>query len=496
MKIVVKNQNHPYKRELRLLFALFQERGDELFFSDQPNTLEFLEVNCQISNTHIIATVQGELNGDQLFRQVDRKLGIDGEENRKIMKRAVSIVWLQTLMQATEKLHSYGILTGMRPTKLYHMLLKSHTYQEVDAMLKEEYLLAEDKIALLREIVERQLKIIPDLDSLDQEVSIYIGIPFCPTRCAYCTFPAYSLEKKGRLVEDFLSGLHQEIAAIGNWLNQAGLKVTTLYLGGGTPTSITAKQLDEIFYRLSFWLDLSKIREITVEAGRPDTITLDKLNVLKKWQVGRISINPQSFNQKTLDLIGRRHSIAEILEKYQLARDAGFSNINMDLIIGLPGEGLKELAISLDYLEQLRPEALSIHTMALKRASYLTRNKEDFPLTDSDEVVRMMEHASKWCRTNHYQPYYLYRQKNMLGNLENVGYSQIGQESLYNILIMEEKQTIIGLGSGAVSKLVPPESEEVFRLPSPKDPVSYIKSVAVASERKLNSLNKIFKKFS
>ena len=325
-------------------------------------------------------------------------------------------------------------------------------------------------------------------------MSLYIGIPFCPTKCVYCTFPAYGINNKHIKVDDFLSALHYEIEQIGKWLSETEIKVTAIYFGGGTPTSIEAEQLDRIFLKLSQLLNLKNVREITVEAGRPDTITPEKLEVLFKWGVGRISINPQTFSQKTLETIGRKHTVEEIFDKYQLAGKFNFNNINMDLIIGLPGESLENLIESLNQVEILQPDSLTIHTMAFKRASLLTKNRSVYEIANRREAEKMMEYSRDWTKKHNYFPYYLYRQKNMLGNLENIGYSKINKESLYNILIMEEKQTIIGLGSGAVSKLVPPGKEEVIRIANPKEPNAYFTSIKDNTRKKIEKLKVIFQK--
>lgn len=389
----------------------------------------------------------------------------------------------------------------MRPTKLMHNLLQNHSIDECMAILREQYLVSESKARLLVEIAERQLKVIPDLFHLDNEVSVYIGIPFCPTKCAYCTFPAYDIRGQNGSVEAFLEGLDYEIRETGRWLKEAGLKVTTLYLGGGTPTSIEAEQMDALFVTLhEAFPGMGAIRELTVEAGRPDTITEAKIEVMKKWNVGRISINPQSFTQKTLDTIGRHHTVTETVEKFRLAREMGLNNINMDLIIGLPDEGKAELRRSLEETEKLMPESLTVHTLSFKRASKMTQNREEYEVADRSEVTDMMGMALDWTERKGYKPYYMYRQKNILGNQENVGYALEGFESLYNILMMEERQTIIGLGCGAVSKVVYPRNgaandeqpQKIERLPNPKEPSVYNSAYKDYVARKIKLLDEAY----
>ncbi|OEF98928.1 coproporphyrinogen III oxidase [Vulcanibacillus modesticaldus] len=494
MKLIIKGEYELYKREIELIFNLFKEEDDEIIFnnqSDDKNTINFL---YQIKDGFVQTDVEVNVDEKHFFVSHKRKLtDTNDKTKKKLIKQVISFVWLQTLERLTGKKHDWGILTGIRPTKLYHKLLvQTKSYDKVNEILKRDYLLKQNKILLLQEIVKRQLSVIPDLYSLKNEVSIYIGIPYCPTKCSYCTFPAYAINRKQGAVLDFLQALHLEIDLIGKWLKESNKKVTTIYFGGGTPTSLSPNQLNDILKKLAYWVDFHTVREITVEAGRPDTISKEKLAILKKWGIKRISINPQTFSQRTLDIIGRKHTVEETIEKFMLARKLQINNINMDLIIGLPGETLVELINSLNQIEKLNPESLTIHTLAFKRASYITKNRGEFEIINRDEIVKMMEYSRNWTKEHGYSPYYLYRQKNMLGNLENIGYSKENNESLYNIISMEEVQTIIGLGSGAVSKLVPPNSETTSRIPNPKEPKVYTENVKELTIKKIKELNKIF----
>ena len=366
---------------------------------------------------------------------------------------------------------------------------KSAAHQQ----LKDEYLITDEKIQLMQQIVDRQLSVVPDLYELQNEVSIYIGIPFCPTKCAYCTFPAYAINGRQGSVDSFLGGLHYEMRKVGEWLKENNIRITTVYYGGGTPTSITAEEMDMLYEEMyASFPDVEKIREVTVEAGRPDTITPEKLEVLKKWKIDRISINPQSYTQETLKAIGRHHTVEETIDKFHLAREMGMNNINMDLIIGLPGEGVSEFANSLQETEKLMPESLTVHTLSFKRASEMTRNKEKYKVADRVEIEKMMNMAEEWTREHEYTPYYLYRQKNILGNLENVGYALPNQDSIYNIMIMEEQQTIIGLGCGAASKFIHPQTGKITHFANPKDPKTYNDSFEKYTEDKLKILNELF----
>jgi oxygen-independent coproporphyrinogen-3 oxidase len=456
-----------------------------------------------------LADAQGrlEVRGSYVYEEgkVQETAVVQGEEEREerrhAVRRAVLKCVLGLLREATGLAQPWGVLTGVRPTKLMHNLLMEHDKAEAERILAEEYLVTPGKVKLLSHVAERQLKVLPDLFHMDGEVSIYIGIPFCPTKCAYCTFPAYDIRGNNGSVEDFLAGLDQEIRAIGRWLQEHELGITTIYWGGGTPTSITAEQMEALFIAMQeSFPRMDRVRELTVEAGRPDTITADKIEVMKRWKVDRISINPQSFTQATLDAIGRHHTVAETVEKFQLAREMGLNNINMDLIIGLPGEDVETYKRSLRETEKLMPESLTVHTLSFKRASRMTQNREKYKVAERHEIEEMVRLTNEWTEVHGYVPYYLYRQKNILGNLENVGYSLPGKESLYNIIMMEERQSVIGLGCGAVSKIVWPAgrgeeadgTRRIERMPNPKEPAAYNAHYLEYIDKKLRLLDEAY----
>jgi len=437
-------------------------------------------------------------SGRVLFREVGGAAPPDAhgesEAERARRRREVSVAVLEMLQEETGIRQPWGVLTGVRPTKLLHReLRKGADMGEALASLAEETLVSESKLGLMERIVRRQLAALPDLYDLGREVSIYIGIPFCPTKCAYCTFPAYAIGSSQGAVEPFLAGLHHEMKTVGRWLKEHGIGVTTVYFGGGTPTSITADEMDRLYAELyDSFPNPAAIREVTVEAGRPDTITPDKLSVLRKWNISRISINPQTYTPETLRAIGRHHTVEETIEKFWLAREMGMDNINMDLIIGLPGEGMAEFAHTLEKTAELMPESLTVHTLSFKRASEMTQNRDKYPVAGREEIHRMMAAAENWTASHGYHPYYLYRQKNILGNLENVGYAKPGRESLYNIIIMEEVQTIIGLGCGAASKWIDPATGAIARTANPKEPKAYNEQVLRCTEEKIEELEKRF----
>ena len=376
----------------------------------------------------------------------------------------------------------WGTLTGIRPTKIAMGLLsEGMSDQEIYDYFKREYYLSDEKFRLCTRVAKNEAKILKDLDYAST-YSLYVGIPFCPTICAYCSFSSFPLSAWKKRVDEYLDTLFKELDYIASVPTDRQL--LTLYMGGGTPTSLTAAQMDRLLCKLSDIYDFSKIREITIEAGRPDSITMDKLKVIKSYGIDRISINPQTMKQATLDLIGRRHTVEQIREAYGMAREAGFGNINMDLIAGLPGETVADMEATLGELEKLRPDSMTVHSLAIKRAAYMNKNREQFQVTPQEEVNRMIEASFKSALGMGMEPYYLYRQKNIAGNLENVGYARPGCEGLYNILIMEEKQTIVAAGAGGSTKIVIPGENRIERIENVKNVKDYIERIDEMIERK------------
>lgn len=498
MKISITGiQDERFQRPLQLIGNLFFEECEVVLeqAGDAGLTVDFqVEYDAGIKVQGILTDKAG--NKRSAVYEKELIPSETEKENFRQVKNAVSHVYLTVLQEWTGITQKWGILTGVRPTKLLHRHIQNHTPQnEAHQQLMEEYLITDEKIQLMQNIVDRQLAVVPDLYKLQNEVSIYIGIPFCPTKCAYCTFPAYAINGRQGSVNSFLGGLHYEMRKIGEWLKENDVKITTVYYGGGTPTSITAEEMDMLYEEMyTSFPNVANIREVTVEAGRPDTITPEKLEVLKKWNIDRISINPQSYIQETLKAIGRHHTVEETIDKFHLARKMGMNNINMDLIIGLPGERVPEFSHTLNETEKLMPESLTVHTLSFKRASEMTKNKEKYKVAEREEIEQMMEMAEKWTKEHNYAPYYLYRQKNILGNLENVGYALPNQESIYNIMIMEEQQTIIGLGCGASSKFIDLQAGKIMHFANPKDPKSYNDSFEHYTEEKLKILSELFNK--
>ncbi|MBR5376319.1 MAG: coproporphyrinogen dehydrogenase HemZ [Lachnospiraceae bacterium] len=345
----------------------------------------------------------------------------------------------------------WGSLTGIRPVRLaMRRLDKGMSREDTIAAMKRDYLVSDEKAVLATDIAVREKKILSGLDR--KGFSLYVNIPFCPTTCLYCSFTSNRVGKDRERVRTYLEALYREIKAVGELFS--GRIPETVYIGGGTPTTLEASELEELINRLGESFDLCKLKEFTVEAGRPDTITPDKLRVLKKNGVSRISINPQTMNEKTLQVIGRRHTTEDVVRAFHEAREEGFDNINMDLILGLPGESSDDVGYTLSGVLKLDPDNLTVHSLAVKRASAMRELIEERGFFLTGDTARMMDLAIEKTAGAGLFPYYLYRQKNMSGNLENTGFAKEGKQGIYNILINEEVSDIAALGAGAISKTV------------------------------------------
>lgn len=403
------------------------------------------------------------------------------DDSRKYMHEAVKIALYSALSEETGKTLPWGNLTGVRPTKIImNMLEEDRTDDEIRQYMYEHHQISERKLGLSLDVAKRELELLKKLD-YQNGYSIYIGIPFCPTTCLYCSFTSYPIGMWKKRSDEYVDALLKEMDFIAE--RYAGKVPDTVYFGGGTPTTLEPEQLDRILTALEEKFDLSNLKELTVEAGRPDSVTREKFEVLKKHNVTRISINPQTMNQKTLDVIGRRHTVEQVKEAFALARECGFDNINMDLIVGLPGETIDDVRYTMEEVKKLAPDNLTVHSLAIKRAAALNIWKEKYSdsIVNTDEIISLTADYAKEMGLN---PYYLYRQKNMAGNFENVGYAKNSMEGLYNILIMEEKQTIIAMGAGGSSKFVFPQENRIERIENVKDVKNYIERIDEMIERK------------
>ena len=405
-------------------------------------------------------------------------------EAERLRQKAVKLSFFKAAREITGITPSWGALTGIRPGKLAsRMLEEGMTERQVDRVLRDTYFVSPERRRLCIETAEASRRAKAELKP--EDISLYVGIPFCPTRCAYCSFVSQSVERTLGLVEPYLEVLHREITDAARMVQETGLHIKSFYMGGGTPTTLSARQLDRVLTRCEQVLPLEGCTELTVEAGRPDTINREKLEVLRAHGVGRVSINPQTLEDHVLESIGRKHSSGDIQTAYDLARKVGFDCINMDLIAGLPLDSLGGFRRSLDGVLAMGPENITVHTLALKKGSTLIQRKGALP--GGEEVAQMLDY-SRTTLSGGYLPYYLYRQKYMSGSLENVGWARPGTESLYNIVMMEELHTVISLGAGGVTKLIDPQSGRLLRLSNPKYPQDYLSAGEKLAEQQREML--------
>lgn len=366
----------------------------------------------------------------------------------------------------------WGILTGVRPVKLLRRLAEESSEEQAVKKFEKDFFVSNEKIALSRETEHNERKIL-EL-SKPESFSLYVGIPFCPSRCSYCSFVMASIERAEKLIEPYTKLLCEEIKRTAEIASKLGLRLETVYFGGGTPTTLSAEQLDTVLGTVNKSFDMSTCREFTVEAGRPDTIDIAKLFALKENKVDRISINPQTVNDEVLKTIGRKHTAQQFFEAFELARKCGFDNINTDLIAGLPTDTPESFKNSLDSIVRLNAECITVHTLCMKRASRLTTEGVTLDLQQARDAREMLAYTQNILGQNEYIPYYMYRQSRMVGNLENVGWSKRGFESLYNVYVMDETHTILACGSGGVTKLKRNNPDYLERIFNFKYPYEYI----------------------
>ncbi len=391
----------------------------------------------------------------------------------------------QLLSAYTKKTLPWGTLTGVRPVKIpLTMLRQGKDESVVAAYMEKTYGTSKEKIDLSIQIANRELRLLNRLD-YENGYSLYIGIPFCPSTCLYCSFTSYPLSVWENRIDLYLDTLLKEIEYTAAQF--AGRTLNSIYIGGGTPTTLLPRQLDRLLTAIERNFDRSSVLEFSVEAGRPDSIDKEKLEMLRAHGISRISINPQTMKQETLDLIGRKHTVEQTIESFHLARSLGFDNINMDLIMGLPQETLDDVIHTMEMIRPLDPDSITVHSLALKRAARLQMYKEDYADLKIINTQQHLDTAASACAQMGMRPYYLYRQKNMAGNFENTGYAKEGRAGIYNILIMEEVQTIAALGAGSISKRVYPDGS-VKRCENVKDVASFIERIDEMIERKKHLL--------
>ncbi len=416
-----------------------------------------------------------------------REVRVDPPDRTDTKNRLKQTLY-RLLAEYTGRTLPWGTLTGIRPVKIaMAMLEEGKSDEDVRAYMRDMFFTADEKIDLSIEIARREQAMLADIDYA-HGYSLYIGIPFCPSTCLYCSFPSFSIDVWRERVDEYLEALGREIREIAPLCKEKQLQA--IYIGGGTPTSLSPSQLDGLLGRVEDCFDQTPLLEYTVEAGRPDSITADKLRVLRDHRIDRISINPQTMNEATLRLIGRAHTVAQTVEAFERAREAGFDNINMDLIVGLPEEDLEAVRHTLDEVARLAPESVTVHSLAVKRAARLAMERERYEHLRIENTWETIRLAAERCRAMGLAPYYLYRQKNTAGNFENVGYAAPGREGIYNVLIMEEKQSIVALGAGATSKVVFDGGARIERSGNVKDVGIYMDRIDEMIDRKQRFLEK------
>ena len=481
MKLYLIDHNFRYAAE-QMLLTLFPEARPEYPETPPEEGDDYVKLAVGQNNTHAMATCRLHLNGKVSAGRavVPVSAFTDPLTKNSKLSQIVKQSFYRAALAAGVPKPVWGALTGVRPGKLMEkMLREGKGVPEAIRTFREEYDVSDERTGLCLRTAHATLRAAETLG--EKDVCLYIGIPFCPTRCDYCSFVSQSVEKSMALIEPFFAALLQELHALSEAIREAGLQVVSVYMGGGTPTTLSAEQLDALFTQLEAEIDCAKLREITVEAGRPDTITLEKLQTLRRHNVGRISVNPQTMSDRVLQCIGRSHTAEDIRDALALVHQAGGFTVNMDLIAGLPGDDVETFQKTIDQVLKLAPENITVHTLSRKRGSSLSENEA--PLPDAAAVGQMLDYASKKLLDFGYEPYYLYRQKFMSGGFENVGWAKPGSESLYNICIMEELCSILAIGGGASTKLVAPGGK-IQRSFCPKYPKEYIEKIDELLEKK------------
>jgi len=460
MNLYVKNHN----------FHFELENLTRLFFPNEKITVirDFSEAQPPYIYTEVSDKITISVNIGSFNKSETAVKKLTDDDNELVSAQLL----YKLLCDFTGLTQPWGILTGVRPVKLLRRLAEESSEEQAVKKFEKDFFVSNEKIALSRETEHNERKIL-EL-SKPESFSLYVGIPFCPSRCSYCSFVMASIERAEKLIEPYTKLLCEEIKRTAEIANKLGLRLETVYFGGGTPTTLSAEQLDTVLGTVNKSFDMSTCREFTVEAGRPDTIDIAKLFALKENKVDRISINPQTVNDEVLKTIGRKHTAQQFFDAFELARKCGFDNINTDLIAGLPTDTPESFKNSLDSIVRLNAECITVHTLCMKRASRLTTEGVTLDLQQARDAREMLAYTQNILGQNEYIPYYMYRQSRMVGNLENVGWSKKGFESLYNVYVMDETHTILACGSGGVTKLKRNNPDYLERIFNFKYPYEYI----------------------
>lgn len=461
--MVIEIKNHSYSYDIENIAEIFFPYEKIRIINDGVLPDDAIRIITEICGS--MAVVDAVVYDKHLKESAAVAADSDG-------KSELSILFYRVLSRLLGIEYPWGILYGVRPARFMHSLTDKFGIEKAQDIFKNKYLVTDEKINLTAAVMKSENKII----SLSEKnsFSLYISIPFCPTRCSYCSFVSHSIENTYRLINDYVKLLADELRRTALYADKLDLKLESVYFGGGTPTTLSAEQLTYLFNVIAESFDLSTVREYTVEAGRPDTITFEKLQALKAAGVTRISINPQTFNDAVREYIGRKHTTEQTLTALDIARDTGFENINMDFIAGLPTESEKSFCESIDKAIALGIPSVTVHTLSLKTGAYMAAKDKAFDLTDKILAKKMVDYAAAALYKAGYKPYYMYRQGKSLGNLENVGWCQEGFDCLYNVFMMDETHSVLAVGAGAVIKLKDCNSGKIERIYNYKYPYEYI----------------------
>lgn len=491
--------NNDYKMPIVLIGNSFKyeiEAVCKLFFHTQRFDFSDNIADAK-GDDFIIAACNNSERETTLSAKISLNGGVDHDEkilppdtDKKTAEHELCRIIYHILCRKTGITPPWGLMTGIRPVKkVTELMAQGFSHDEIKERLENRYELSSKKFRLAYATAVNQLPILNNIDH--HAASLYVSIPFCPTRCSYCSFVSHSMDSAIKLMPEYVAALCKELEILGRMVREIGTKIDTVYFGGGTPTSISAEDIRRIMESVAQNFDLDSIREYSFEAGRPDTITEEKLRVIKELGADRISVNPQTLNDDVLRVIGRRHSGKDAIKAFELARKIGFDNINTDLIAGLPTESAESFRNTLDTICDLSPESITVHTLTVKRSARLFENGNE---NMSNPAAEMVDYSIDKLMNEGYLPYYMYRQKNTVDNLENVGYAKKGYESQYNIFIMDDTQTILGAGCAASTKLVYPDGL-ITRVHNYKFPYEYINRFNQLMEKK-KEITECLKKIS
>lgn len=464
------NIGHSFVYELEKLIRIFLPFEKIKMLDSEEEDIRYAVASREISGDNCLLFVKLSIDGVTISKS--EAISASSEDFEKLCERRLAVLLFECFVELTDYKPEWGILTGVRPAKLYSRLCASLGKAEAEKYFTEELKVSENKISLCAESVCGEESIIAL--SKPQSFSLYISVPFCPTRCSYCSFVSHSVDSAKKLIGQYVELVCQELEYTAKIAKKCNLQLETVYIGGGTPTTLSAKELEAVMGTVKRNFDLSYLREYTVEAGRPDTVTAEKLNAIKNGGATRISINPQTMVDAVLENIGRKHTAEQTVQAFRLARSLGFDNINMDLIAGLPGDDFNGFCYTLNEVLQLDPESVTVHALSMKRSSNLTTGRKFPELEAGAEAEKMVNYARDVLEKGGITPYYMYRQSKTVGNLENVGYAKKGFECLYNVYIMDETHSILACGASAVTKLREPNGNYIERIFNFKYPYEYI----------------------